>query len=53
MSSEHTLSYRLRSLTFSLKLNKLPTFSEVWQWVKLCLYSQTSLHTEFQLSITF
>ena len=38
MSSEHTLSFQsaktdlgLKSRTFSLKINKLPTFSEITQ----------------------
>ena len=45
MSSEHTLSFQLkqtelglRSRTFSLKINKLPTFSEItqaWQCLKI------------------
>ena len=38
----------LRSITFSIKINMFPTFSEisnVWQWVKLCLYGQRSSHT--------
>ena len=46
MSSEHALSFHLhtqtdfgmRSRTFSLKINKLPTFSEItqaWQCLKI------------------
>ena len=41
----------LRSSTYSLKINKLPTFPEItqaWQCLRLCLYSQMSSHTEFQ-----
>ena len=44
------------SRTFSLKINKLTTFSEItqmWQCLKLCLYGQMSSHTEFQLQILF
>ena len=40
----------LRSITFSLKFNKLPTFSEIteeWQCLKIVLYGQMSSHTEF------
>ena len=46
----------LRFGTFSLKINNLPTFSEItqaWQCFKLCLYGQMSSHTEFQLQIMF
>ena len=53
MSSEHTLSFQpltdlgLRSRTFSLKINKLSTFSEITKaWhVQRCLYCQLSSHT--------
>ena len=51
MSSEHTLSdLGLRSRTFSLKIYKLPTFSEITQasqCLKIVSYGQMSSHTEF------
>ena len=45
VQSEHTVSFQLtdlglRSRTFSLKINKLPTFSEItqaWQCLKIVL----------------
>ena len=61
MSSEYTLHYltaltSLRYRKFLLKINKLPTFTEiaqVYQYLKLCFYGQISSHTEFQLPIMF
>ena len=47
----------LRSRTFSIKINKLPTFSEitqVWQCLKIVFMRSDELkHTEFQLEIMF
>ena len=46
----------LRSRNFSLKINKLPTFSEItqaWHVQRLSLYCQVSSHTELQLQILF
>ena len=46
----------LRSRTFSLKINKLPTFLKSLKRgnvQRLSLYGQMSSHTEFQLPITF
>ena len=46
----------LRSRTFSLKINKLITFSkiaQVWQCLKIVFYGQMSSHTEFQLQMMF
>ena len=60
MSSEDTLSFQLqtdlglRARTFSLKINKLPTFSEInqgWQCLKIVFIM--SSQTEFQLHIMF
>ena len=55
MSSEDTLSFQLqtdlglRARTFSLKINKLPTFSEINQgWHCLKIVFIMSSHTEFQ-----
>ena len=52
MSSEHTLLFqlhRLRSRTFSLKINKLPTLKSLM--LKIVLIDQMSSHTEFQLTL--
>ena len=41
----------LRSRPFSLKINKLPTFSEIteaWQCLKIVFTLSDSSHTEFQ-----
>ena len=46
----------LISRTFSLKINKFPSFSELSQGsqcLKIGLYGQMSSHTEFQLYIMF
>ena len=46
----------LRPRTFSLKINKLPIFSEItqaWQCLKIVFIRQISSHTEFQLQIMF
>ena len=46
----------LRSRTFSLKIYKLPTFSEINQVgnvQKLCLYGHIISHIEFQRHIMF
>ena len=46
----------LRSRTFSLNINKLPTFSEItqaWQCLSIVFICQMSAHTEFQLRFMF
>ena len=59
MSSEQTMLFPLpdlglRSRTFSLNINKLPEIT-LWEamFIRLCLYSQMSSYTEFQLHNMF